>query len=46
MAELRAIEGVRSKPVAAVVEVLREQLARAEAGGPGDDPPMAADDDC
>ena len=32
MAEFRAIEGGRSKPVAAVVEVLREQLARAEAG--------------
>lgn len=32
MAELRAIEGGRGKPVAAVVEVLREQLARAEAG--------------
>jgi hypothetical protein len=32
VAELRAIEGGRGKPVAVVVEVLREQLARAEAG--------------
>lgn len=32
MADLRAIEGGRGKPVADVVAVLREELARAEAG--------------
>jgi hypothetical protein len=32
VADLRAIEGGRGKPVADVVAVLREELARAEAG--------------